>query len=264
MIYRVGTKVVSPSGTLQNGEKILVSPGSDVWLVKVVLPMSEVFRKPGEQELESIVLDFEQGGHLEIHDNAKCLTKVVAQYHGSRIKKGSVTRIKLGSLGGGISRNEVIKQPLYLGDVAHWFDMSTMPKPGVFAPVNMNQIPASARHGLRFYEEYDGEASCQEVNRPIFEDEAYEDILKCKELSKFASANLLNNKAFLTNVFVKHRKVGFFSIKKSKPDFWVSHDDYGKNGYCFRDAPYMKCGGVDSLIRIMQIADKKLSDQIKL
>jgi hypothetical protein len=261
MIYRNATKIVTPEGPLKNPDKVRISENSNVWLINAVLPIvryreetlsSNALSAGMTPELIEITLKLESGREIDITENDHHLWE---QYHPEVIHNGYVTRIKLTPCGAGIGSKEVLKTPMLLSDIAHWFDLSSMPKPGVFGSINMDK-PVN-RHGVTFFKSYDiGEI--KEIERPIFEDVAYCDINKDtsnfdgKTLAKFPGMKLLDNHPALKTVFMKNRKTSWFSKATNKPSFWVQHEDFRATGHIFRDNTQLsKCGGTDHLCALM-------------
>lgn len=253
MIYRNATKIVTPEGTLKAPDKVRISDSSNIWLVNAVLPIvsykeeaiSTTAKDMGmTPELTEITVELASGKLLNIKENNHHLWE---QHHPEVIREGYITRIKLTPCGGGIGSNEVYKSSMRLSDIAHWFDISMFPKPGVYSSINKDR-PAN-RHGVTFFRSFDN--TFEEVGRPIFEEVAYCDTYKDSTLQAFPGFNLIQNQAAFKTVFTKYRKTSWFSAQSSTPSFWVEHADFNSNGYVFRDNQERDCAGAETLCALM-------------
>ena len=256
MINRLLTKVIHPSGLLSpglNGEKsyVNVGPGSEVWLIAINIPMHDIVYVTGKTyepegtPLRMFDMHIEGGEPLNISNGFNLATLTMNPK--AVVSGGWIKKIKLSTLGGGIGKNDIIRSPLKLEDLVPLFDASNG---NLDILGGLNRALPSAPYGVHFYEEYSWELETQkphEVERPIFTDLPYEAITKAPCLEKHAYAYLLNNVAALKCIFEKKRKIGFFSRKKAKAEYWVSHEDYDNNGYCYRDGVDTICKGVADL-----------------
>tara|TARA_B100000579_G_scaffold437938_1_gene470095 strand:+ start:16638 stop:17468 length:831 start_codon:yes stop_codon:yes gene_type:complete len=264
------TKVVHPGGTLTpgpNGVKTFVNvgEGSEVWLIAILLPMDDFCHSttnmhgglmyktvnPFKEQFDRFSIPLRKGS-IDVNDGV-CSLAALSRRHAEQVEGGWVKRIRLSSVGGGIGKDDLIISPLTVGDLVPLVDTSTTAQSPLFQLADSS--PAATPYGVRFYEEYTWSSTPttpSEVERPIFTKVAYESIRKNKELKNHPVCNLLSNVGKLKTTFCKQRKVGFFSTKRSKAEYWVTHDDFDKYGYVFRDNQDLRCKGAEQLSLLMK------------